>query len=453
MIVVLVIFILGLGTIVWACIGSMRFIYERAHAARRTEAAHIAVEDVAVLLAAHNEAVVIAGAIEAAAALVARKRIHVVSDGSSDATAEIARRLGVRVLELERNRGKAGALSAGLEHFELCDRFEVVLLLDADTRLSPDYLQTGLPLFDDPGVVAVAGCVRGVVDKPAPTVLGRLLVAYRERLYVIVQLLFKYGQAARRINVVNIVPGFASMYRTAALSRIDIAAPGLVIEDFNMTFEVHAKKLGRIAFRPGSAVAYTEDPDNPRDYVRQISRWNLGFWQTVRRHGLRHGLFWTVLALHLIELIISSVLLVLVVPLLVVHTFVRFAEASDIGVVEPIRLVATTVGLEAVLFGLLLPDFLLTVFAAWVLRRPSYLVFGLVFPVVRILDAYICLSAVPRTFSTQSNGSWASPTRRSSPIRPDPVERIPATRSATRYSALRLSDPTRKERTCPLKPL
>ena len=106
-----------------------------------------------------------------------------------------------------------------IEHFELERRFEVVLLLDADTRLSPDYLKTGLPLFNEPDVVAVAGRVKMPVGSPAPDGMGRLLVSYRSRLYAVVQLLVKYGQAARWANVVSIVPGFASMYRTDILSQ------------------------------------------------------------------------------------------------------------------------------------------------------------------------------------------------------------------------------------------
>jgi poly-beta-1,6-N-acetyl-D-glucosamine synthase len=54
------------------------------------------------------------------------------------------------------------------------------------------------------------------------------------------------------------------MYRSSAPAKIKVLAPGLVIEDFNMTFEIQAKKLGRIAFRPSAAVAYTQDPDNFR---------------------------------------------------------------------------------------------------------------------------------------------------------------------------------------------
>ncbi|WP_279402515.1 glycosyltransferase family 2 protein [Arthrobacter sp. JCM 19049] len=150
-------------------------------------------------------------------------------------------------------------------------------------------------------------------------------MAYRERLYQVVQVLMKYGQAMPKANVVNIVPGFASMYRARVLPEIDIAAKGLTIEDFNMTFEVHAKKLGRIAFHPSAAVAYTQDPDNLRDYTKQVRRWTLGYWQTIKRHGLHWGKFWIVQALFVMELVTSSLMLLLVVPALLLNLGVTFA--------------------------------------------------------------------------------------------------------------------------------
>ena len=278
---------------------------------------------VAVLVAAHNEALVINETIRAASRLVPRRNIHVVSDMSTDNTAQLARAAGVKVLELDPNRGKAGALAAGIVHFDLCRRFKVVMLLDADTRPTEDYLRTGLPLFSDPTVVAVAGRAKSIMDPPSPTAMGRFLVAYRERLYIVVQLLLKYGQAARGANVVSIVPGFASMYRTSALQEIDVVAPGLVIEDFNMTFEIHARKLGRIAFHPSAAVAYTQDPDRLQDYMKQVRRWILGFWQTVRRHRKQTGRFWLVLATYIFELLMSCVFFVLLLPVFLVSTVCR----------------------------------------------------------------------------------------------------------------------------------
>ncbi len=202
------------------------------------------------MIAAHNEQLVIEKTLDSATAQVPVRQVYVASDGSTDATAQLALERGANVLELNPNRGKAGAIVAAIEHFELAARYDVVMLLDADTVLAHDYLDSSLSLFDDPVVVAVAGRASTIFSPPPDTLAGRILVTYRQRVYLAVQYLLKYGQASRHINVVSIVPGFASMYRTSVLGSIDIDAPGLSIEDYNMTFEIHAKSLGRIAFNP-----------------------------------------------------------------------------------------------------------------------------------------------------------------------------------------------------------
>ncbi|WP_231391716.1 glycosyltransferase family 2 protein [Arthrobacter sp. 35W] len=366
---------------------------------------------VAVLIAAHNEALVITETIRTVAVLVPLHNIHVISDKSTDQTAEIARAAGVRVLDLENNRGKAGALAAGIEHFDLCHRFKVVMLLDADTRPAADYLKTGLPLFDDPTVVAVAGRAKSIMTPAAPTWLGRFLVFYRERLYIVVQLLLKYGQAARGANVVNIVPGFASMYRSSALEKINVLAPGLVIEDFNMTFEIHAKKLGRIAFHPQAAIAYTQDPDNLRDYTRQVQRWILGFWQTVRRHKKQWSRFWLVLTIYIIELVASCVFFILLVPVfalsLTASLMLAAGEHSDLLV-----FVAGVLRPQDVLIGVFIPDLVLTLLAVVSLRKPGLLLYAPLFPFMRIVDAVLCMRALSEAFSASSSGAWTSPARR-----------------------------------------
>ncbi|MBV9352273.1 MAG: glycosyltransferase family 2 protein [Mycobacterium sp.] len=421
----LTVLILGPNTLFWSLVGVGRFAADRlprllpGH--RKTLASapdsghQFSTEDVAVLIPAHNEAAVLGNSLRAASALLPVSNIHVVSDGSTDRTASVAAEARVHVLELSPNRGKAGALLAGIEHFELAHRFRVVLLLDADTRLAADYLKTGLPLFDDPDVVAVAGRVKCLLDPPPRTRMGRFLVAYRARLYAVAQLLVKYGQAARWANVVPIVPGFASMYKTDILSRIDIVAPGLAIEDINMTFEVHAKKLGRIAFRPDAAVAYTQDPDTWRDYVRQIRRWTLGYCQTVRLHGVHVGRFWGALALQITELISSSIVLLLMPPLVL---FAVYSEtlAGTYGNPEVMGLeLVDTWGPQYVLIGFVLRDLLLSVFVAIALRWAGLLLLAPLFPFMRFIEVYICLRSIPTAWRTRSSGSWVSPTRREAP--------------------------------------
>ncbi|GAB3252673.1 glycosyltransferase family 2 protein [Arthrobacter pigmenti] len=415
---VMIVLVLGVSTLLWTTAGLLRFTSERAGRKANAAAAETAQppcfpqpSEVAVLIAAHNEELVIGATIRSAAALVPLSNIHVISDGSSDTTVKTARDAGVNVLDLAVNKGKAGALQAGIRHFDMHNRFEVVLLLDADTRLTSDYLDTGLPLFSDPEVVAVAGRAKSLAG--GTSFLSRLLIGYRERLYAVVQLLFKYGQAARSVNVVSIVPGFASMYRTRILEHIDISAPGLIIEDFNMTFEVHAKQLGRIAFRPTAAVAYTQDPDTLDDYVRQIRRWNLGFWQTVRRHGMHVGKFWAALALHILELVISAAIFVMLLPLLLISLVASLLVELSLG--GPGALwVSGLLPVEVLMLGILLPDAVLTIVAALALRRPQLLFFIPVFPFIRIIDAAVCLAALTQAWTAPaSSGVWTSPVRRS----------------------------------------
>src|SRR5699024_1135322 len=71
------------------------------------------------------------------------------------------------------------------------------------------------------------------------------------------------------------------------------------------------KRLGKIAFHP-SVNATTQEPDNLGDYLRQIKRWNLGFWQTLRRHGLWPSGFCAALVLFVTEVLVASIAFVLI---------------------------------------------------------------------------------------------------------------------------------------------
>jgi len=59
---------------------------------------------------AHNEEVVIAESLAAITALIPAGQVHVVSDGSTDRTVELAEAMGANVIATETNLGKAGAL-------------------------------------------------------------------------------------------------------------------------------------------------------------------------------------------------------------------------------------------------------------------------------------------------------------------------------------------------------
>ena len=374
--------------------------------------ARLTTRDVAVLIPAHNEALVLEESLRSIMALVPRDNVHVVSDGSTDATVEIARRSGARVIETQENVGKAGALEEAIGRFDLISRFPVVMLLDADTRVEPGYFVAALPIFANPQVVAVAGCVRTGQDRRM-TLGGKVLVGHRTRIYCIGQRALKFGQTWLRVNATPIVPGFASLYRTEVLPHIEMNPPGLVIEDFNMTFEVYQKGLGKVGFSL-HAVAVTQDPDNLRDYVNQTKRWAIGLWQTVRRHPPQANLFTGMVTLLLIELITSSLLFFLLPLALIVLAVPELAGSALTwpGFSEVHAVVAAHLTLTAVLFGVVLPDYLLTCVVAVLERQPRLLLLGVFFPFMRMLDAYIGLYAIPAAWLSRSSGRWKSPARR-----------------------------------------
>lgn len=84
--------------------------------------------DIAAIIPAYNEEKTIGSVLRALKGISIINRIIVVSDGSTDNTADIARCLGCEVIVLDRNTGKGGAMKAGVER---C-REDVILFLDAD---------------------------------------------------------------------------------------------------------------------------------------------------------------------------------------------------------------------------------------------------------------------------------------------------------------------------------
>lgn len=368
---------------------------------------------IGVVIPAHNEEPVIGAAIDSALRLFERWDVYVVSDASSDTTAEIAARTGVNVLELLNNRGKAGAIEAVIEEFALTDNYDGVLILDADTELHPSYVEGARRQLAEPDVAAVAGFVVSEWKPDERSFVGRLISAYRDRLYFMLQYLMRFGQTWRHANVSFIVPGFASVYRTSALREIDINPEGLVIEDFNMTFEVHHKRLGRISMKPDTK-AYSQDPFTLRDYYRQVSRWTLGLWQTIRRHKLWPSSFCAALLLYVLEVVLVSLVLlatVLVGAFVVLGTFGGDAVLALPFFEEGFTAVTAFLPLTAVLVGLFVPDYMLTCLMAMVRRRPSYLVYGLFFFPIRIVDAFLALRTIPKAWTARSDGRWASPVR------------------------------------------
>ena len=109
------------------------------------------------------------------------KKIIVVSDGSTDNTVEVARNFDVEVVDLEENRGKGGALKAGLENFKA----DVVLFLDADLiGLTVEHVNSLLkPVLEDGvdmtiGIFEKGRIATDLAQKMAPQLSGQRAVKF-----------------------------------------------------------------------------------------------------------------------------------------------------------------------------------------------------------------------------------------------------------------------------------
>jgi cellulose synthase/poly-beta-1,6-N-acetylglucosamine synthase-like glycosyltransferase len=120
---------------------------------------------VSLLVAAYNEAAVIADKIRNSLALdypAEKLEIVVASDGSKDATTEIVRSFSgsetgqVRLLNYEQNRGKMAVLNDAVPEL----RGEIVAFSDASSMLAADSLRILVQSFSDPRIGAASGVYR-----------------------------------------------------------------------------------------------------------------------------------------------------------------------------------------------------------------------------------------------------------------------------------------------------
>jgi len=91
--------------------------------------------------------------------------VLVIDDGSQDRTAEVANRLGVRVVEHGANRGLAASRNTGIAE----SRGEYIAAVDSDCVVEETWLEVCMGAFDRPGVAAVGG---RLLERDADSGLG-----------------------------------------------------------------------------------------------------------------------------------------------------------------------------------------------------------------------------------------------------------------------------------------
>lgn len=410
-------FPIGFSFLFWFFIGFLRYVSEKIGLSPdypRMKAKTMTPADIAVIVPAHNEELVIRANLRALKESLSPRQIYLASDGSTDSTAKIARKEGVHVSEINPGRGKAKAMIYLLERYKLLDRYKLIFIVDADTRIDKTFVERGLPFFDDPQIGVISGSAR--IHWPRHIIPKDKLffVAYRERLNRTLTFFMIYGQTWKYASMNYVIPGFATIYRSNVLRQLEIDTPGLLIEDFNLAFQFHRKKLGKLGYHP-SLIGWDQHPNNVRDYWKQVRRWNIGFFQTVRKNGVWPSFFWFFLGLFSIEVFVHS-LFILALPFLILFLVIPDTGAfplltqykslyADNGPFQHITL-------ATILINVFLIDYLMTVLVGLLTRKPQFMFYGIYFFFIHYITALILISSVIPGFFSNSEGKWISPTRR-----------------------------------------
>ncbi len=233
----------------------------------------------ALLLPGHNEELIIATTIRSAVAAGQGIRdIYVVDDCSSDNTrAEAVRLLGkANVLTVKRS-GKALAVDKAIKRFKLVQNYRWLHVADADSIFGPNYFRVYRRKLDHKKYAVAVGFVQSM--------RGNWLSTYRAASYTYSQHVNRRIQA--KLGMVSVFPGPITCFRADIIKHLDFKTSSLT-EDFDITLQVHRKKLGKILFIP-KAVNYTQDPQTLTDFCKQNMRWQRGFFQGVKKYkiGLR----------------------------------------------------------------------------------------------------------------------------------------------------------------------
>ncbi|WP_181833061.1 glycosyltransferase [Bacillus taeanensis] len=229
---------------------------------------------VSVVVAAYNEEKVISRTIRSVLESTYKNfEVIVVDDGSNDQTAMIVSKnfSNNEKLHLIRkeNGGKSSAINMGIKRA----KGDIIIAIDADTLIAPEAISLLVRHFIDEKVAAVSGNIK--VGN-----IRNLLTVWQHVEYVTGFNLEKRAYAM--LNCVTVVPGAIGAWRKHVIEKLGYFTADTLAEDTDMSLRI--LREGYKITIDEQAYAYTEAPENNRDFLKQRYRWTFGTLQCLWKH-------------------------------------------------------------------------------------------------------------------------------------------------------------------------
>lgn len=245
---------------------------------RRARDPQRVVRQIAVVIPAHDEEATIGSAVASLLACeptACATTIHVIADNCTDDTAGAARAAGARALERHdaEKRGKGHALAWAFERVLADETVDAVLVIDADTRVEPNFLRECEAAFERGSNAIQAGYQIG-----NPEASDRIrLVSIAFRAFNVLR-----PRARSRLGLSCGILGNGFGLARTTLERVPYTARS-VVEDLEYHIELVQTGL-RVDFLEDTTVR-ADQPLGDTAEKTQRARWEGGRFRMIREHA------------------------------------------------------------------------------------------------------------------------------------------------------------------------
>ncbi|MEO5286137.1 glycosyltransferase [Limosilactobacillus sp. WILCCON 0053] len=203
--------------------------------------------------------------------------IITVDDGSSDQTGMILDQLArqhpkLRVIH-QHNQGKSVAINHALKKFATGD---LIMVLDADSYLTPDALTSMARRFDDPRQLGVSANVR--ITRP------HNLLEYVQKVEYLLG--YRLKGSEELLGIEYIIGGVGSTFRKSAMLEVGGYDTDSITEDIDFTMKMidHFGNSNRQFGYADDVIAYTPPVSRFSQLLKQRYRWKQGRFKALFKH-------------------------------------------------------------------------------------------------------------------------------------------------------------------------